>query len=713
MTAKSTAIASAEMDMYLRTPELDGSSPEAKRLEIAEYFNVTFERYESLFETLKDDAAFFTKAIPLRHPLIFYFGHTATFFVNKLLLAGLLKQRINPRFESMFAVGVDEMSWDDLDEAHYDWPTVDEVKAYRAQVKQTVNEIIKTAPLSLPINWENPWWAILMGIEHEQIHLETSSVLIRQQNLDWIQTHPEWRPFPAGGTAPKNQLLTVTAGEVNLGKAYDDSYYGWDNEYGEHHAELAEFSASKFLVSNAEFLEFVEAGGYKTPEFWEQEGLQWLQYTQAECPSFWLNSAEGWQLRLMTEVVAMPWNWPVDVNYHEAKAFCNWKAAQTGEAIRLPTEDEWYRLYDFAGVEELAASPAPANLHLDHAASSCPVDAFAHGDFYDVVGNVWQWTETAIYPFDGFKVHPIYDDFTTPTYDGRHALIKGGSWISSGNETRKASRYAFRKHFFQHAGFRYVKSTNPVEINSSGQYETDPELSRFAEFHYGDSQYGVANFPKAIAELAVAAMGDRPKQRALDMGCAVGRTSFELARHFDAVTGIDFSARSINLGVQMAQQGVVRYTVPDEGELVFYRERRLAEFGLDEYKDKVEFLQGDACNLKSLFSGYDLIVAPNLLERLYKPRLFLESVHKRINAGGLLVLSSSYDWSTEICEVADWLGGFKKDGESFTSLDGIKAILEQHFDLVAEPQSMPYVVAESSRKFQHNLAEVTIWERRA
>jgi hypothetical protein len=86
------------------------------------------------------DEAYFTKPIALRHPLIFYFGHTATFFINKLLLAGLVEQRINPRFESMFAVGVDEMSWDDLNEAHYDWPPSPRSSAYRDQVRATVDE---------------------------------------------------------------------------------------------------------------------------------------------------------------------------------------------------------------------------------------------------------------------------------------------------------------------------------------------------------------------------------------------------------------------------------------------------------------------------------------------------------------------------------------------------------------------------------------------
>jgi 5-histidylcysteine sulfoxide synthase/putative 4-mercaptohistidine N1-methyltranferase len=574
-----------------------------------------------------------------------------------------------------------------------------------------INRVIQKAPLKLPIDWENPWWAIVMGIEHEQIHLETSSVLIRQQQLDLVQPRSQWRPFKDKGKAPKNSLVDIPAGTVRIGKDDSDSIYGWDNEYGQHQAKIEAFQASRFLVSNQEFLEFVDAGGYQEDAWWEEEGLAWRQFTQAQYPTFWIQNQNGWQLRLMTEVVDMPWNWPVDVNYHEAKAFCNWKAKQTGQPVRLPTEDEWYRIYDHSGLSELDDKPAVANIHLDYAASSCPVDQFAHGELYDVIGNVWQWTETPTYPFDGFKVHPIYDDFTTPTFDGQHNLIKGGSWISCGNESRLASRYAFRRHFFQHAGFRYVVSDNEVEQHSSN-YETDQMLSQYAEFHYGESYFNVPNFPKTLAEIAVSVMGEQPKGHALDIGCAVGRASFELARHFDKVTGIDFSARLINLGVQMAQKGVVRYTITDEGDLVHYEERRLEQLGLADVADKVEFMQGDACNLKSLYRGYDLILAANLIDRLYRPAQFLRSVHERLNEGGILMLASPYTWLEAHTEKDEWLGGFKKDGESFTTLDGLKAILEPHFELIRGPESVPFVIRETSRKFQHTLSEVTVWKLR-
>ncbi|MDP1558902.1 MAG: 5-histidylcysteine sulfoxide synthase [Nitrosomonas sp.] len=695
-----------------RTPLLTGNDVNAKREEIRTYLHTTLDCYELLFETLSNDEAYYKKPISLRHPLIFYLGHTSTFFVNKLILAGLITARINPRMESTFAVGVDEMSWDDLDTTHYDWPTVEAVRAYRNRVRAIVDQLISDLPLTLPITWDSPWWTILMGIEHELIHLETSSVLIRQHALQYVKPHDDWEPCQTSGSAPQNGLVKVPAGSVQMGEnKANQIHYGWDNEYGDHLAEVPAFQASRYLVSNQEFLAFVEANGYATESYWGDEGRAWQHHVRAQHPAFWVKQDTQWRLRLMTEEVSMPWDWPVEVNYHEAKAFCNWKTASSQQPVRLPTEDEWYRLYDVANLSEVPHNEvATGNLHLDYYASSCPVTEFPQGEFFDIVGNVWQWTETPTYPFEGFDVHPHYDDFTTPTFDNQHNLIKGGSWISCGNESLKSARYAFRRHFFQHAGFRYVVSDTPATQENSS-YETDKLLSEYAEFHYGDTYFDVPNFPVTLAHLAIAAMGDRPAHKALDLGCASGRSTLELARHFDHVTGIDFSARFIGQGVQLIQQGVLRYTLTDEGELVSYKERTLTGLGLDQVKHKVEFFQGDACNLKPLHSGYDLILAANLIDRLYDPAKFLKTVHTRMNTGGLLMITSPYTWLTEHTKKEAWIGGFKRDGENFTTLDGLKEILGSHFRLIQGPQAVPFVIRETRRKFQHTLAEATLWEK--
>jgi len=196
--------------LFPRTPDLRQRDESAFRQTLADYFHSTFSTYESLFEALVDEDSYRIKPISLRHPLIFYLGHTATFFTNKLILAGLISERINPRFESMFAVGVDEMSWDDLNEAHYDWPTAAEVRAYRDAVRATVDRIIREAPLQLPVDWDNPWWAIIMGVEHERIHLETSTVLIRQHALERVRPVAAWAPDRSGLAAAAGLMLRTT-----------------------------------------------------------------------------------------------------------------------------------------------------------------------------------------------------------------------------------------------------------------------------------------------------------------------------------------------------------------------------------------------------------------------------------------------------------------------------------------------------------------------
>ncbi|MDA3877390.1 MAG: 5-histidylcysteine sulfoxide synthase [Halothiobacillus sp.] len=702
------------MNDYIPMPMLSGMDPEAKRAEIRRYYHQTSDTFERLFDLLMNDDAFYLRPEPLRHPHIFYFGHTAVFFANKLVLAQLLPDRIDPLLESIFAIGVDEMSWDDLNDAHHEWPTVSATRAYRRQVRETVDALIQTLPLQLPITWESPFWPILMGIEHERIHLETSSVLVRQTALEHLNPDERhhWPIYPESGSAPINELLPVPAGRVRLGKK--DEFYGWDNEYGHHEAAIPKFSASRYLVSNGEYLAFVLDRGYETDHWWDEEGLAWRQYRQAMHPIFWIADnaqPQGFRYRALAEEIPLPLDWPVDVNQLEAAAFCRWLSAKNEQNLRLPYEDEWYRLAEHAAVpgqNEWTDNPPAANIALSHFASACPVDRFDQGAFYDVVGNVWQWTGTPIYPFEGFKVHPLYDDFTTPTFDGRHNLIKGGSFISTGNEALRAARYAFRRHFFQHAGFRYVQSDYQERI-PTGMYETDAIVSQYAEFGWGDTYFGIENYPARCARICIEAMGDRPMRRALDVGCATGRSTFELATAFESVTGLDFSARFIRVAEQMRQDGLIRYTIPVEGDLVDFREVTLP-LALGAAQDRIDLWQADACNLKSQFSGYDLIFAGNLIDRLYDPAKFLHDAVARLNPGGLLVLSSPYTWLEEHTPKGQWIGGTKRDGEPVTTLAGLTDLLSPALRLVSH-EDVPFVIRETARKYQHSVAELTIWEK--
>ncbi len=168
----------------------------------------------------------------------------------------------------------------------------------------------------------------------------------------------------------------------------------------------------------------------------------------------------------------------------------------------------------------------------------------------------------------------------------------------------------------------------------------------------------------------------------------------------------------IRVPVQLQEQGFMRYVMKDEGELQFFRDVALSNFGLESGKNNILFMQADAMNLKPVYSGYDAIVVPNLLEELHTPKLFLQTIHERLNKNGLLIIASTYDWDESRTKRENWLGGFKQDGEPVTSLDGIKAVLENEFVMHGEPIELTLYQKKSSRITEVKLSQVTVWRKR-
>jgi 5-histidylcysteine sulfoxide synthase len=587
-------------ELITRNINLTTGTIQQKRDEILEYFTKTTTLFEKLFDDMFiNDDVFYMQPEPLRHKLIFYYGHTATFYINKLILGGYIQERINPHFESIFAIGVDEMSWDDLNNDNYAWPKVQEVRDYRKRVKEVVCEYIQHCDFSLPIDWNSPMWVIMMGIEHEKIHIETSSVLHRQLDIQYIKPNSFGVECTQYAQHPKNELLDVPSMNIVLGKDKSNAYYGWDNEYGFYEEQTPCFKASKYLVSNGEFLEFVNDGGYEKDEFWSEEGQRWKAYKKATHPIFWIPNDNGFSYRTLSNVIALPLNWPVDVNYLEAHAFCKWKSEKENTHITLPSEALWHALREFTHTpdEPQWGEIAPANINLEHFSSSCPVDMFEFNGFFDVIGNVWQWTTTTIDGFEGFEVHPLYDDFSVPTFDNRHNIFKGGSFISCGNEALKDSRYAFRRHFPQHAGFRYIE----IDANYEQKSTTQPKIKKDKEAKF---------FLNAVAYVKQFNTNFKTNS-ALNLGCYYGTGTFELAKCYKNVTGIDFTARNILNAQAKKEQEVVH---------------------------NCQFWQGDSCNLKPHFKGYDLILVTNDFNELYNLEAFLEEIPKRLNDNGLLII---------------------------------------------------------------------------
>ncbi|MFK7950566.1 MAG: 5-histidylcysteine sulfoxide synthase [Saprospiraceae bacterium] len=426
--------------------------------ELKAYFENTWELYEMLFSSIKEERTLYESPDPLRNPLIFYLGHTAAFYINKLKLAGLISEGVNPRYDQLFAVGVDPDAPENLDVSDF-WPTVQEVHEYRKIIYNIVQNVIAKADLSqLPIDENHALWALFMGFEHDRIHFETSSMLIRQLSVDKVQKPEIWQYAPTFGKPEVNKWIEMPKNTIIFGKSNSSDLYGWDNEYGTKTTLVKPFAATKNLITNAEYLEFVISGSYNNQTFWTAEGWNWKTKYNIIQPKFWIKKGDTFLYRAMFDNLEMPLDWPVEVNAHEAWAYCNWK----NDGSRLLSEAEFLTIA--RENTDKSEDPLYSDKHnLDYTfGSPTPVgfmkSSTTASGFNDIYGNVWDWLSNDFYPLDGFKTHPWYEEFSAPYMDEEHSMLAGGSWITTGTGASKYYRLWFRRHFYQHAGFRLAKS---------------------------------------------------------------------------------------------------------------------------------------------------------------------------------------------------------------------------------------------------------------
>lgn len=723
------------------------------RDDVRNYFDNSWTITEILFSALNKEEAFYRPPYhTLRHPLIFYYGHPAALYVNKLRVAGLIDSAINWNFESLFETGVDEMSWDDMSKNEIVWPRIELVHEFRKKVYETVCGVIESHPDLAGghglIDQQHPLWALFMGFEHERIHIETTSVLIRELPVDlveiplqWPSLHPsahqEEVAIPLlGRDFPDNHMVLIDPQTVEIGKPAHFPSYGWDNEYGHKLASVSEFEVSTQLISNGEFYAFVATGGYSDKSFWTDEGWRWRAYRNSKFPTFWVPSgpigSHRYRLRTTFEVIPMPWSWPVVVNHYEAKAFCNWLASRDSEGrnYRLISEQEHQAIRKKAGISNYSADSCPANIDLRWGSESPVYSHTTEIGISDVFGNVWQWCEDDFNPLPEFRIHPYYDDFSTPCFDGEHKMIMGGSFISTGDEASPWARFHFRPHFFQHAGFRVVSSSvtndgGAVLIGKGDEhpYETQKMLSDYLLLHFGDSEQqmpfmnalnGATKFPKRCSDL-VNEWADKiglTRNRALDIGCAVGGASFELAKSFASVTAVDISQKFIETANSLKKTGELAFKLVEEGQITSSHHVRIDD--LD--RDKVEFRRADACSLPPEFVDFDAVLIANVLCRISSPMSLLNRLagdRGIVKPGGLVVMTTPFTWMEEFTPREVWLGGFvDKDGAPRYSIDGLKKAMSSHFELLHE-DDMPLLIREHRRKYQLIFTKATVWQRKS
>jgi putative 4-mercaptohistidine N1-methyltranferase len=237
-------------------------------------------------------------------------------------------------------------------------------------------------------------------------------------------------------------------------------------------------------------------------------------------------------------------------------------------------------------------------------------------------------------------------------------------------------------------------------------YETDRAAGEYLLLHYGGA--GRSNFPANCVRQCLEAGRLPGTARGLDLGCAVGRSAFELARHCAEVVGIDYSARFIALARQLQKNGFFPFQTVEEGEIMRAR-RAIVPKGID--RGRVRFQRGDAMNLSPGLGRFDVVVMANLIDRLADPRKCLAQMRQLVKPGGQLILTSPYTWLVEYTPRRRWLGSFLRGGRPVKTFDTLRQILSPHFRLVRR-RDLPFLIREHARKYQFGLAEGSVWLRR-
>ena len=254
-------------------------------------------------------------------------------------------------------------------------------------------------------------------------------------------------------------------------------------------------------------------------------------------------------------------------------------------------------------------------------------------------------------------------------------------------------------------------------MNAPGFYETERALSEYLLFHYGSPAqnlpwaFGPAtalNYPaRCVSEcMEVARLPAQP--RALDLGCAVGRSTFELARHGVEVIGIDYSHRFIEVARHLQQHGSISYAYVEEGHLTT---PATAVVPAEIDRHRVAFEQGDAQALRPDLGEFDVVLLANLVDRLRDPRQCLSTLPGFVRTGGQLILTTPCTWIEDYTDRSHWLGGFEQNGRPVRTLETLRAVLDPHFTL-ARTLDLPFLIREHARKFQWSVALATVWIRR-
>ena len=422
---------------------------------------------DNLFALVEPDALY-ERPIPERHRIIFYIGHLEAFDWNLFHERVLGLKSFHPEFDRLFAFGIDPVGGGLPTDQPSDWPAIAAVRDYVRNIRAVLNEKLADALLNSPPA-ESKGFSLStllnVAIEHRLMHAETLAYMLHQ--LPFHQKVRETEALNILTPAVVQRTIEIPAGAVTLGLARGGGSFGWDNEFESRTVDVPAFAIDQYKVTNRQYLEFINAGGYETPKFWtdgnRSEDWYWKSERGISHPAFWRRQDEQWLYRTMFEDLPLPLDWPVYVSQAEAKAYARWAGKS------LPTEGEWQRAAHgtVTGGErtypwgEKAPSATFGNFDFERW-SPVPVNAFPQGQsafgVQGMLGNGWEWTSTEFAPFPGFEPFPFYRGYSADFFDGKHFVMKGGSSRTAACMLRRTFRNWFQAHYqFIYTGFRCVR----------------------------------------------------------------------------------------------------------------------------------------------------------------------------------------------------------------------------------------------------------------
>src|SRR5687767_982314 len=298
-----------------------------------------------------------------------------------------------------------------------------------------------------------------MVLQHEYQHNET--ILQTLQLKLGEPYHPPVRtPVPeiVMDQSELTDMVRIPAGEYSIGT--DDRLVAYDNERPRHRVEVSSFRIDRAPVTNGEYMEFMNAGGYRDPRLWTDAGWKWVSQSGAAAPAYWKRDGDGWVARTMDRTGAVDERRPVcHVSYHEADAFARWAGK------RLPSEAEWEiaaswderegaLLYPWGDDPPATTDANVDQLSFDTAAVGAYRRNVSPSGCYGMIGDVWEWTSSDFNGYPGFESFP-YREYSEAFFGTEYKVLRGGSWATRPGAIRNTFRnwdYPIRRQIF--SGFR-------------------------------------------------------------------------------------------------------------------------------------------------------------------------------------------------------------------------------------------------------------------